>query len=467
MYIRVNLGHRRSQICITACALWLLLATASGAVAMEAGVQTQVASPSRFYALNLHSQSAPINAVEDFAEEPFKSYRQYQTQGIVQGKVWHRLRLGFFSSLRAAKAVKQQVADIYPNAWIVKVATDEWRAHREAPADPGPATVATTDASPVAMQTVVAPQPHMSGLQSPLLAPEIAIRDAYQAILEANYGTASTLLGTLLAQPGQASNQRALELFGQALEYSSEGPKQARIEYEKYLQRYPWGAGSDRVRKRLAALTAAPQPSKKPVEVKQTGAVKKAAAMAGWSLGASISNVSYSDGPEQRSFEGYSANLTSKSSIDDDGGWKIFAQYRFNPYFALETSYIDLGRLDLRAESGGGDESDFVAGPVSLTGNINGLAVAGLVIFPINEQLELMTKLGLYHWDMNQTVEDAASPFVSEMVSGESTLIGVGLNYHRGHWSIRAELEHFDRVARDIEVSQLSLGLQYRFNATR
>src|SRR5689334_382131 len=38
---------------------------------------------------------------------------------------------------------------------------------------------------------------------------------------------------------------------------------------------------------------------------------------------------------------------------DDDAAWKAFVGYRFNPYFAIEAAYLDLGKPNGRSSASG------------------------------------------------------------------------------------------------------------------
>jgi hypothetical protein len=101
---------------------------------------------------------------------------------------------------------------------------------------------------------------------------------AQAAIAQGNPAGAIDPLNALLNLPPNRLTRQAQELIGQARARSGDTAR-ARIEYETFLQLYPQGADSDRVRRELAALPA-PAPStaaaarpKAPTETSVTGSV--------------------------------------------------------------------------------------------------------------------------------------------------------------------------------------------------
>jgi hypothetical protein len=54
-----------------------------------------------------------------------EEYRLYTAEYHANGKVWHRLRLGFFADRAAAEQVRRRVARAYPGAWITPVTPEE------------------------------------------------------------------------------------------------------------------------------------------------------------------------------------------------------------------------------------------------------------------------------------------------------------------------------------------------------
>ena len=81
------------------------------------------------------------------------------------------------------------------------------------------------------------------------------IGEAEQAIRDSNLDRAIQLLTNAAAKPENGSSPRARELLGLTRERKGQRA-QAQAEYEEYLRRYPTGEAAERVRERLAAITA-------------------------------------------------------------------------------------------------------------------------------------------------------------------------------------------------------------------
>lgn len=85
---------------------------------------------------------------------------------------------------------------------------------------------------------------------------EAALDEARAAIRKGAFVGAIDILRRALKHPENPSSAEARELLGVALQKSGR-TEEARAAFEDYLQRYPSGEGSDRVRQRLAALLTA------------------------------------------------------------------------------------------------------------------------------------------------------------------------------------------------------------------
>ncbi|MFQ5480511.1 MAG: hypothetical protein ACE5DW_04470 [Thermodesulfobacteriota bacterium] len=89
------------------------------------GTDKLKAEPERPYALHLSSSSKPVNRDKLPPAELFKGYRLYTTEHTERGKLWHRLRLGFFPTKKAAALKLKELKDKYPRARVVKVTKEE------------------------------------------------------------------------------------------------------------------------------------------------------------------------------------------------------------------------------------------------------------------------------------------------------------------------------------------------------
>ena len=90
--------------------------------------------------------------------------------------------------------------------------------------------------------------------------PESLMAEGRAAITRENYAAAIRAFTRLVALPENAYSRDAQEFL--ALSYERRGETaRARLEYQKYLERYPSGEDAVRVRQRLAALQSAPAPA--------------------------------------------------------------------------------------------------------------------------------------------------------------------------------------------------------------
>lgn len=203
------------------------------------------------YALNLLSQSDVIEGVAGAETPPISDYAAYAVRFEEDGIVWNRLRLGFFKTRTDAQAAKDQIAKLYPEAWIVRTSDVEresvYRAFlasrkaahaREKAADP---TVAATPGGP----------PPAAGGEGGEAASLVA--EARTEMTNGNLDRAIQILTKALSLPESAASADARELLGVAREKNKQ-LAHAKAEYEEYLRRYPEGEGAARVRQRLAAI---------------------------------------------------------------------------------------------------------------------------------------------------------------------------------------------------------------------
>ena len=156
------------------------------------------------------------------------------TEAEIDGKTWYRMRVGFFESAEAAAAVLRDVREQYPNAWV----------DRESD------SAALTDATELVARPSSEPaEPVAAGKSDQLMA------DAKHAMTAGEISRAIQIYTKVLQQPPNASQQAAQEFLALARERNGQ-IAHAKAEYERYLELYPEGPGTDRVRQRLAALLA-------------------------------------------------------------------------------------------------------------------------------------------------------------------------------------------------------------------
>ncbi|MCF6283422.1 MAG: porin family protein [Candidatus Polarisedimenticolaceae bacterium] len=166
-----------------------------------------------------------------------------------------------------------------------------------------------------------------------------------------------------------------------------------------------------------------------------------APAFAGGYVGLSIGQSSYEE------------DLSSIGSSDFEGtdsAYKVFAGYRLSPSVAIEGIYADYG-----------EPEDTILG-LDASVEIKGFGAYIVGIAPLNADLEVFGKVGMFSWDATANVSDGVS---SASVDDDGTDIayGVGATYSiNDHVGIRAEWEAIN-VDSDADLSMWTVGAEYRF----
>ncbi len=260
----------------------------------------------RRFVIVLQSSSQPNVQLSTLIPRGLQNYDVFTAERIVDGRRRYEIQLGHFTNRTQAEAVLQQLS-AFPQASIVAaapaapavVATAPAPAPAPAPAQPpapapraaptpvpppGPAPApspmpvpvpvpapSTTPAPVVPAPTVPPPvAPAAPAVTAPaiaeppvLSAAEVETRSnallatAQAAMTQLNYPGALEALNELLNLPPNRNTRTAQEMAGVARARSGDVAR-ARIEFETYLQLYPQGDGTDRVRRELAALPATP-----------------------------------------------------------------------------------------------------------------------------------------------------------------------------------------------------------------
>jgi OOP family OmpA-OmpF porin len=149
----------------------------------------------------------------------------------------------------------------------------------------------------------------------------------------------------------------------------------------------------------------------------------------------------------------------SKSHLDSnsrDTGYKLFGGYQFNPNFALEGGYFDLGSFAFTASA---------LPPGALNGNyrVQGLNLDAVGILPLNEKWSAFARGGLNYAE----VKDSYSGSASRSNRDTNYKYGLGLQYaFTPALDLRLEAERYrvqDGVGNKGNIDLLSLGLVYRF----
>lgn len=163
-------------------------------------------------------------------------------------------------------------------------------------------------------------------------------------------------------------------------------------------------------------------------------------------LGAGVtrSSIDTSDGFIERSSNGFSLH-------DNDNGYKFIAGIRPLDWLAVETNYIDFGKVH---DTSPGNVYD---AKYQLRG-VDAFAV-GLFTLPF---VDLYAKAGLIRWDAKASVSNLTSLFSRNSDSGTDFAYGAGVQARFGSLGGRLEYERFN-VPDTNKVAALTLAVTWTF----
>jgi OOP family OmpA-OmpF porin len=153
------------------------------------------------------------------------------------------------------------------------------------------------------------------------------------------------------------------------------------------------------------------------------------------------------------------------TSIRDDKdhfGYKVFAGYDFNRYFALEGGYFDPGRFGYLATT-------VPAGTLSGNMRLNGVNLDALAFLPFTERFSAFGRVGLNYAKARDSFVGTGAVNVltpDRNKSATNYKLGLGLQYSFSRaFAMRVEAERFrisDPVGPKGDVDMYSVGLVYR-----
>ena len=204
--------------------------TSSGATGRQ--VNRVKAAPPR-YVINLESSLRYPATADIPAMTLAEGQKLFITEAEIDGKTWYRMRVGYFDSAETASAVLRDIRGQYPGAWIDRDTTAGTAVEQIA----------------VASEPAADLEPIADGESGQLMA------DAKRAMTAGEISRAVQIYTKVLQQPANDQHQAAQEYLALARERNGQ-VAHAKAEYERYLDKYPEGPGTERVRQRLAALLA-------------------------------------------------------------------------------------------------------------------------------------------------------------------------------------------------------------------
>lgn len=185
----------------------------------------------------------------------------------------------------------------------------------------------------------------------------------------------------------------------------------------------------------------------------------------GWYVGANVGQSRAKIDDPRITSDLLAAGFTTTSINDDsrDTGYKLFGGYQFNPYFALEGGYFDLGQFGYQATT-------VPAG--TLNGNIKlrGVNLDAVGFLPFTDKLSAFGRIGANYAQARDNFSGTGFVNVADPSPSTRALnykYGLGLEYRFTHAiAMRLEAERYridDAVGNKGDINLLSLGLVYRF----
>lgn len=286
------------------------------------------------FVINLESSQQAFVATDvPKPDMPVKT-RVFITDALIDGKVWHRLRVGYFASADEAARALRQMRGQYPSAWIDR-ADDTPQADLPAPLPVDAVADAGTD-SPV----VLSADTQVSELMA----------DARRSMIAGDLSRAVQIYTKVLQLPPNEYQQEAQEYLGVARERNGQ-LAHAKAEYERYLSRYPQGEGADRVQQRLAALLATGGTDTAVAATAGTTAQRQRAAASAWNVRTFVSQFYRRDANQLSDQD----QIVSQSAVYSDVSVDVRRRGE---------------RFDFSARITGGHSYNMLDQPVNDTGNV-------------------------------------------------------------------------------------------------
>ena len=164
----------------------------------------------------------------------------------------------------------------------------------------------------------------------------------------------------------------------------------------------------------------------------------------GWYIGAGIG---------QATVEEEDRTVSPRLDFDDDDtAFKVYAGYKFNPYFAFEGQYFDYGEAKENLAAVGGERVEVSA---------DGFAAYALGILPVSERFDFFGKIGAAWWDGEIKNKTTGFKYVDE--SGYDLAFGFGASFDvTDRFIIRADFEAIDSDKID-EIYSWMASVQWAF----
>lgn len=136
---------------------------------------------------------------------------------------------------------------------------------------------------------------------------------------------------------------------------------------------------------------------------------------------------------------------------DNDNVWKGFVGYEFNPYFAAELFYADLGRTRLEGNNDANTDLESDAYGANLVGQL-----------PITSWFTAFAKAGLAKWETDVDGNLGGLNVDLDDKDGTDPVYGLGAQFNFAPFMIRAEYERYDFDS-DYQIDTFTASAGFRF----
>jgi hypothetical protein len=217
------------------------------------------------YVINLSSSRTPHTASDRVIENVSPDLSVFETEVVLGGVTWYRLRVGTFKNTEDAQLELMKLHTTHPTAWVDRAEKGSGDASLDDIT--AESAAAETYASNAALASI--------GLDEI----DELMANARRAMVADELSRAVQIYTKVLRVPNHDRHAEAHEFLGLAREKNGQ-MAHAKAEYQRYLALYPNGDGAGRVSQRLAALLATnrkPRPSSGAVAAAAQGPARKQA----------------------------------------------------------------------------------------------------------------------------------------------------------------------------------------------
>ena len=162
------------------------------------------------------------------------------------------------------------------------------------------------------------------------------------------------------------------------------------------------------------------------------------------------------------------AGVTSTGITTDrhDPAYKVFGGYQFNPYFAMEGGYFNLGKFGFNSQT-------TPLGSLNGQFRVDGINIDVVGSLPVNDQLSLMARMGVINGRSRDNFTSTGAVAVSNSnpeITKRDYKAGLGFAYKFSQsMSLRGEIERYkinDAVGGKANIDLATLSLVFPFGRT-